>query len=99
MVARERRSALDFDGRPPPMGRSELEQILDFAPRDWRADWRGNFGGEDAADRRGTDFVTLYLYVHRVRDCDPRAYRWDFSTRTPEQVHRGEGQRVAAYLS
>ena len=28
------------------MGRDELEQLLDFATRDWRADWRGNFGGE-----------------------------------------------------
>jgi SagB-type dehydrogenase family enzyme len=81
------------------MERDELEQILDFATRDWRADWRGNFGGEDATDRWGTDFVTLYLYVHRVRDCDPGVYRWDRNTRTLEQLHRGNVERVAAYLS
>jgi SagB-type dehydrogenase family enzyme len=99
IVTRRRRSALDFDVRTPQMERSELEQILDFATRDWRADWRGNFGGEDTAERRGTDFVTLYLYVHRVRDCEPGVYRWDCSTRTLEQLHRGNVERVAAYLS
>jgi SagB-type dehydrogenase family enzyme len=98
IVTRRRRSALDFDPRTAPMERNELEQILDFATRDWRADWRGNFGVEDAVDRRGTDFVTLYLYVHRVRDCEPGVYRWDYSTRLV-QLHRGNVERVAAYLS
>src|SRR5260370_42305420 len=99
IVTRQRRSALDFGARTPPMARNGLEHILDVATRDWCADWRGNFGGEDAADRRGTDFVTIYLYVHRVRDCDPGVYRWDCSTRTLEQLHRGNAERVAAYLS
>jgi SagB-type dehydrogenase family enzyme len=99
IVARRRRSALDFDARTPPMERHDMEQILDFATRDWQADCRGNFGGEDAADRRGADFVTLYLYVHRVRDCEPGVYRWDRSTRQLEQLHRGNVERVAAYLS
>jgi SagB-type dehydrogenase family enzyme len=98
-VTRRRRSALDFDARTPPMERGDLEQILDFATRDWPADWRGTFGGEDRAERRGTDFVTLYLYVHRVRDCKPGVYRWDCSTRRLEQLHRGNVERVAAYLS
>jgi SagB-type dehydrogenase family enzyme len=99
IVTRKRRSALDFDARTSPMERSEMEQILDFATRDWQADWRGNFGGEDISDRRGTDFVTLYLYVHRVRDCDPGVYRWDRSAGKLEQLHRGNVERVAAYLS
>ena len=99
IITRRRRSALDFDARTPPMERNELEQILDFATRDWRADWRGNFGGELAASRQGTDFVTLYLYVHRVRDCEPGVYRWDCRARTLEQLHRGNVERVAAYLS
>ena len=99
IITRKRRSALDFDARTSPMERSELEQILDFAMRDWQADWRGNFGGEDTAERRGTDFVTLYLYVHRVRDCEPGVYRWDRGTRKLEQLHRGNVERVAAYLS
>jgi len=98
-ITRRRRSALDFDARTTPMERSEMEQILDFATRDWQADWRGNFGGDEMAGRAGTDFVTLYLYVHRVRDCEPGVYRWDRSTRKLEQLHRGNVERVAAYLS
>ena len=81
------------------MERHELEQLLDFATRDWRADWRGNFGGETTQVERGADFVTLYLYVHRVRDCEPGVYRWDQANRKLEQLHRGNVQRVAAFLS
>jgi len=98
-TVRRRRSALDFDARTSPMERSELEQLLDFATRDWRADWRGNFGGASTLAERGLDFVTLYLYVHRVRDCDPGVYRWDPSNRKVEQLHRGDVQRIAAFLS
>src|ERR1039458_7882442 len=43
VIVRRRRSALDFDARTPPMERSDVEQLLDFATRDWPADWRGNF--------------------------------------------------------
>jgi SagB-type dehydrogenase family enzyme len=99
VIARRRRSALDFDARTPPMERSEMEQLLDFATRDWRTDWRGNFGSKAAEAGRGADFVTLYLYVHRVRDCEPGVYRWDGSSRELEQLHRGNVERVAAYLS
>jgi SagB-type dehydrogenase family enzyme len=98
-TVRRRRSALDFDARTPPMERVELEQLLDFATRDWRADWRGNFSGEIAAAGSGVDFVALYLYVHRVRDCEPGVYRWDRATGKLEQLHRGNVQRVAAFLS
>jgi SagB-type dehydrogenase family enzyme len=99
VIARRRRSALDFDPRTPPIERSEMEQLLDYATRDWPADWRGNFGGEAAAVARGADFVTLYLYVHCVRDYEPGVYRWDGSSRGLEQLHRGNVERVAAYLS
>ena len=98
-TARRRRSALDFDARTPSMERDEVEQLLDFATRDWSADWRGNFGGETTPDKRGTDFVTSYLYIHRVRDCEPGVYRWHKSSRRLEQLHRGNMERVAAYLS
>jgi SagB-type dehydrogenase family enzyme len=99
VIARRRRSALDFDGGTPPMERSEVEQILDFATRDWPSDWRGNFSGETTAVGQCPNFVTLYLYVHRVRDCEPGVYRWDGSSRGLEQLHRGNVERVAAYLS
>jgi SagB-type dehydrogenase family enzyme len=81
------------------MGRDELEQLLDFATRDWCADWRGNFGGETTPVERGADFVSLYLYVHRVLDCEPGVYRWDQISRKIELLHLGSVQRVAAFLS
>jgi SagB-type dehydrogenase family enzyme len=98
VTARKRRSALDFDSGTAPMGRGELEQLLDLATWDWRADWRGNFG-EEAGTGRGTDLVELILYVHRVNDCDPGVYRWDIATRKLEQLHCGDVQGIAAYLS
>jgi SagB-type dehydrogenase family enzyme len=98
-TVRRRRSALDFDARTPPMERHELEQLLDFATWDWHADWRGNFGGDLTPAEGGADFVALYLYVHRVRDCEPGVYRWDQVNRKLEQLHPGNVQRVAAFLS
>jgi SagB-type dehydrogenase family enzyme len=98
-IVRRRRSALDFDARTPPMERGELEQLLDFATRDWRADWRGNFSRDAVPIERGSDLVTLYLYIHRVLDCEPGVYRWDHANGTLEQLHPGNVQRVAAFLS
>lgn len=98
-TVRKRRSALDFDARTQSMAREELEELLDFVTRDWQADWRGNFSGETMQAKRGADFVTLYLYVHRVFDCEPGVYRWDRANRKLEQLHRGNVQRVAAFLS
>jgi SagB-type dehydrogenase family enzyme len=98
-TARRRRSALDFDARTPPMERGEVEQLLDFATRDWPADWRGNFCEGMTPVARGIDFVTLYLYFHRVRDCEPGVYRWEKSNRRLERLHCGDVERVAAYLS
>jgi SagB-type dehydrogenase family enzyme len=98
-TVRQRRSALDFDARTPPMERADLEQLLDFATRDWSADWRGNLSGETTPGETGANFVTLYLYLHRVRDCDPGVYRWDRSNRRLEKLHPGNVERVAAYLS
>ncbi|HEV7967863.1 MAG TPA: SagB/ThcOx family dehydrogenase [Candidatus Acidoferrales bacterium] len=99
VTVRARRSALDFDAHTPPMGRDELQQLLDFSTRDWRADWRGNFNGETPRAENGADLVALYLYVHRVRDCRPGVYRWDRVNRTLELLHTGDVQRVAAFLS
>ena len=99
VAVRRRRSALDFEARTPPMERGEMEQLLDFATRDWRADWRGNIGSEEFRLESGADFVDLFLYVHRVRDCEPGVYRWDRANRKLEQLHRGDVQRVAAFLS
>ncbi len=98
-IVRRRRSALDFDPFTAPMELDELVQLLDFATRDWRADWRGNFSGEKAPRESGDDLITLYLYVHRVRGWEPGVYRWDLRNRTLEELHSGNVQRVAAFLS
>ncbi len=110
-IARRRRSALDFDPQTALMERADLEQLLDFATRDWPADWRGNFPATAGRRAEGADLVTLYLYVHRVRDCEPGIYRWNKAAAGSaggssagasaklEQLHRGNVQRVAAYLS
>jgi SagB-type dehydrogenase family enzyme len=98
-VVRRRRSALDFDARTPPMERDDVEQLLDYATRDWPADWRGTFHGETKQCGKGVDFVTLYLYIHRVRDCEPGVYQWDRTSRSLKQLHRTNVERVAAYLS
>jgi SagB-type dehydrogenase family enzyme len=98
-TVRRRRSALDFDAQTSPMSHGNLEQLLDFATRDWRADWRGNFSGAAAAMEDGADFVTLYIYVHRVHGCEPGVYLWDRVNRRLQQLHRGNVERVAAFLS
>jgi SagB-type dehydrogenase family enzyme len=99
-VVRRRRSALDFDPRTTLMERSDFEQLLDFATRDWAADWRGNFGsGEISSARYGADFINLYLYVHRVDGCNPGVYRWDGKSHALELLHRGSVERVAVFLS
>ena len=98
-TVRRRRSALDFDPWTPPMERDDVEQLLDFATRDWPADWRGNFSGEKPEAESGTDFVTLYLYSHRVRGCESGIYCWNKFGRRLELLHRGNVERVAAYLS
>ena len=98
-IVRRRRSALDFDPRTPPLERKHVEQLLDFATRDWSADWRGNFHDPATRSGRGANFVTLFLYIHRVRGCDPGVFRWNRTSRRLEQLHHGNVERVAAYLS
>jgi SagB-type dehydrogenase family enzyme len=98
-IVRRRRSALDFNPQAPPIDRCDLDQLLDYATRDWHADWRGNFDGEVMSDRKGGDLVTLYLYLHRVRDREPGVYRWDRRNRVLEQLHRANVERIAAFLS
>jgi SagB-type dehydrogenase family enzyme len=98
-VVRRRRSALDFDPRTAPMGRDHVEQLLDFATRDWPADWRGTFQDSSKKPAKGIDFITLYLYIHRVRDCDPGVYMWERTAGNLKQLYSGNVERVAAYLS
>jgi len=100
VVVRRRRSALDFDPHTPLMERPAAEQLLDFATRDWPADWRGNFSpAAEAASQRGRDFVELYIYAHRISGLEPGVYRWDKRQRRLAPLRRGNVERVAAYLS
>jgi SagB-type dehydrogenase family enzyme len=99
VIARQRRSALDFDPRTPPFERAQVEQLLDFATRDWPTDWRGNFPSPMPQVGQTPDYVTLYLYVHRVLGCEPGLYRWDRKNRRLEQLHPQNVERLAAYLS
>lgn len=99
-VVRRRRSALDFDPKTPPMERAVFEQLLDFATRDWPADWRGNFdASEDLVTHPGRDFIELFAYAHRIRDLEPGVYFWSPRERRREHLHTADVQRVAAYLS
>ena len=94
-IVRRRRSALDFDPRTTPMERKNIEQLLDFATRNWQADWRA--AGVEPGSR--PDLISLFLYVHRVLDCDPGVYLLDRPTRTLKHLHYANVERVAAYLS
>jgi SagB-type dehydrogenase family enzyme len=98
-TVRHRRSALDFDPRTSLMPREDFLQLLDFATRDWPADWRGNFNADANLTEARANFITLYLYVHRMQDCAPGVYRWENSTRRLDELHRGNVERVAAFLS
>ena len=98
-TVRRRRSALDFDPRTSPMARRHVEQLLDFATRDWPADWRGSFQVSATESPEGANFVALYIYIHRVQDCDPGVYQWNRTSRTLDPLHLGNVERVAAYLS
>ena len=99
VIARQRRSALDFDARTPPFERVLVQQLIDFATRDWPADWRGNFQGPELPAKPSTDLVTLYLYIHRVLGIEPGLYRWNRKTRSLDQLLRENVERLAAYLS
>jgi SagB-type dehydrogenase family enzyme len=99
-TVRRRRSALDFDAHSAPMDRTELEQALDFATRDWLADWRNNLNDDDnVAPRRGCDFLELYVYAHRIRGLEPGVHRWRSRDRQLEPLHHGDVRHIAAYLS
>lgn len=98
-VVRRRRSALDFDARSAPMEHKHLEQLLDFATRNWAADWHGILSASPIDSLKVTDLVTLYVYIHRVHGYDPGVYFWDRAARKLELLHPGSVERVAAFLS
>jgi SagB-type dehydrogenase family enzyme len=83
VVARTRRSALDFHGGDPTISLAELSAILNAAKQPLHAD----FGGGR--------FVQLYLYVHRIAGLEPGLYRHWSDGDELERLLPGD-QRVAA---
>ena len=73
---------------------------LDFATRDWRADWRENFQDSATATVQGVDFVSLYFLLRIGLPAARRGYtggapttgRWNYFI-------LGNAERVAAFLS
>lgn len=83
VVARNRRSALDFQGGDLFMSIAQLSTILDAAAQPLAADF--------ARER----LVQLYLYVHRVDGFEPGVYR-HWPERSQLQRLRSGDQRVVA---
>jgi SagB-type dehydrogenase family enzyme len=83
IIARRRRSALDFRGGSESIHLSQLLTLLDLATRRFNADF--------ASER----YIELYLYVHRVHDLAPGVYKYFEDEPRLELIKSGD-QRVAA---
>jgi SagB-type dehydrogenase family enzyme len=83
VVARMRRSALDFLGGMQSMSLVQLSSILAAATQPFSADFAG------------ARFIQLYLYAHRVARLQPGVYRFWPDSAELEQIRSGD-QRVAA---
>lgn len=93
IVARRRRSALDFQG-DRAIALAQLSSLLAAGSRPFQADFEGDcFGGASA------QFVELYLYVHRVEGLAPGIYRYWPQGPALELVASGDQRRAAAALS
>ncbi len=82
-VARERRSALDFQGGTRGMPLAQLAALLAAAAQPFNADFTG------------ARFVQLYLYAHRVDGLPQGVYRHWPERAELERIRSGD-QRVAA---
>ena len=90
VVARRRRSALDFQPQATPMPFAVLSAILCDALVGHACDFEGDLGGMPSSR-----FVTLYLYVHAVEGLDRGVYRYEPNSHSLELLLAGD-QRVAA---
>jgi SagB-type dehydrogenase family enzyme len=85
IVARRRRSALDFRGGAQTVSFEQLSTLLDVSMRPFRAD----FGG----------LVHLYLYVHRVDGLAPGVYRHWPDDSSLHLIRGGDQRLMSAALS
>lgn len=93
IVSRIRRSALEFNPEIP-MSLEDFSSILYSATRGFRADFRNNvFGG------RGSDFITLYLYIHNVNEIERGAYQYNPQGHCLKKIKDGDQRAWAAGLS
>jgi SagB-type dehydrogenase family enzyme len=86
LVARQRRSALNFEG-PPEISLGELSALLAATAEPY------------AADFATARFVQLYLYVHRVAGLEPGVYRYWPQAGALERLKSGDQKVMAAGLS
>jgi SagB-type dehydrogenase family enzyme len=87
VVARTRRSALDFEGGRGSISFPQLATLLSTTRERLFADF--------ATDR----YVHLYLYVHRVEGLEPGVYRFWPEHAELERIKAGDQRLVAAALS
>jgi Nitroreductase family len=87
VVARTRRSALDFKGGPGSISFPQLATLLSTTRERLFADF--------ATDR----YVHLYLYVHRVEGLEPGVYRFWPEHAELERIKAGDQRLVVAALS
>ncbi len=93
IVSRTRRSALEFNNEIS-MSLENFGSLMYYATRGFCADFRNNlFGG------RGADFITLYLYIHRVEGIEPGVYQYNPESHSLKKVKDGDQRSWAAGLS
>lgn len=86
LVARRRRSALDFRGGARHITFAQFSTLLHAAQQPLQADFTGGL-------------VQLYLYVHRVEDVAPGVYRYWAGDHSLELIRSGDQRLMAAALS
>ena len=94
VVARRRRSALDFQANAGPMPLAVLSAILQEALAGHGCDFEGDMSGMPSSR-----FVTLYLYVHAVEGLDRGVYRYAPRSHTLALLLAGDHRVAAAGLS
>lgn len=94
VVARRRRSALDFQARGDAIPLPVLSAILRDAVAGHRCDFEGDLTG--MAPSR---FITLYLFAHAIEGLRRGAYRYGVTSHTLEAILAGDHRVSAAGLS
>jgi SagB-type dehydrogenase family enzyme len=92
-VARQRRSALDFEAGAS-MKLEQLSTLLEVAFRPFHADFEG-----DLWEAPSSRYIQLYVFVHAVRNLAPGLYRYRPESGALELLRSGDQRLWAAALS